>query len=294
MESLAVISIEQIDTTGRIRNPTPEQVEALKQSILTIGLLNPITVCQTGEKSFKLVAGGNRLEAYKAAGYYEIPANVVGLTAPEAIIAECDENLCGTNLSPTERALFTAKRKEAYEEIYPHTKHGGDRSTRQVGDLPFEDTLPPDTAEADSPQAPRFSTATAQATGYSERVIQRDAERGEKVIPEVLALVKGTKLDTGVYLDKLKKLPPNEQVHAAKRDLAARHGNEKPHNPAPASAPEDHRPTFDEMRKAVHLLCDMHPDEIRAICPPNKRASMNSALALLAKICEQVIEEAAA
>lgn len=292
MESLAVISIEQIDTTGRIRNPTPEQVEALKQSILTIGLLNPITVCQIGETSFKLIAGGNRLAAYKAAGYNEIPANVVGLTAPEAIIAECDENLCGTNLSPTERALFTAKRKEAYEEIYPETKHG--RVSRQLGDLPFEDTLPPDNPQQEDPPTQRFSAATAQATGYSERVIQRDAERGEKVIPEVLALIKGTKLDTGVYLDKLKKLPPNEQVHAAKRDLAARHTNEKPQNPAPASTPEDHRPTFDEMRAAVHLLCDMHPDEIRAICPPNKRASMNSALALLAKICEQVIEEAAA
>lgn len=33
--------------------------------------------------------------------------------------------------------------------------------------------------------ADTFSASTAQATGQSERKVQRDAERGEKVIPEV-------------------------------------------------------------------------------------------------------------
>ncbi|TGV79189.1 hypothetical protein EN792_042955 [Mesorhizobium sp. M00.F.Ca.ET.149.01.1.1] len=46
------------------------------------------------------------------------------------------------------------------------------------------------------------------------------AERGEKVIEEAINLIRGTKLDTGTYLDKLKGLRPNEQVTAAKRDLA--------------------------------------------------------------------------
>lgn len=32
--------------------------------------------------------------------------------------------------------------------------------------------------------------------------VQRDAERGEKVITEVLDMVRGTKLDTGTYLNK--------------------------------------------------------------------------------------------
>ncbi|WP_312809319.1 ParB/RepB/Spo0J family partition protein [Agrobacterium cavarae] len=290
MESLAQISIDQIDASGRIRSASPEQVEALKESILTVGLLNPITLCRLGEKSFKLVAGGNRLEAYKAAGYHEIPANVVGFTAPEAIIAECDENLCGPNLSPAERALFTAKRKAAYEELHPGTQHGGDRPSRQVGDLPFEDTLPPDNPPAESTQVQRFSAATAQATGFSERAVQRDAERGQKVVPEALDMVKGTKLDTGAYLDKLKNLPAEEQVQQVQRD------KEKAASPTiqPPPSTEDHRPTFEEMRAAIHLLCDMHPDEIRAICPPNKRAAMCSSLSLLSKICDQVIEGATA
>ena len=68
--------------------------------------------------------------------------------------------------------------------------------------------------------APSFAEATAAVTGADARTVRRDAERGEKVIGEVLDLIRGAKLDTGTYLDKLKKLPPNEQVHATKLDLA--------------------------------------------------------------------------
>jgi hypothetical protein len=40
------------------------------------------------------------------------------------------------------------------------------------------------------------------------------------IIDEVLELIAGSELDAEAYLDKLKKLTPNDQVHAAKRDLA--------------------------------------------------------------------------
>lgn len=43
---------------------------------------------------------------------------------------------------------------------------------------------------------------------------------GEKVIDEVIDMITGTPLDTGTYLAKIKRLPPNEQVIAARRDLA--------------------------------------------------------------------------
>jgi len=38
-------------------------------------------------------------------------------------------------------------------------------------------------------QAERFTSNTAKAIGQSERSVQRDAERGEKVIPEVIAIL---------------------------------------------------------------------------------------------------------
>lgn len=69
-------------------------------------------------------------------------------------------------LTPAERATFTRRRKEAYEALHPETRHGGDRkSSRQLGDLNDD----------------RFTADTAARTGQSERAVQRDAERGEKV-----------------------------------------------------------------------------------------------------------------
>ena len=65
-----------------------------------------------------------------------------------------------------------------------------------------------------------FASETANVSGKDERTVRRDAERGEKVIPEVIDMITGTKLDTGTYLDKLKRLPPNEQVTVVKRDLS--------------------------------------------------------------------------
>jgi hypothetical protein len=72
---------------------------------------------------------------------------------------------------------------------------------------------------ADKLSITSFATETAKAIGKDERTVRRDAERGEKVIPEVMAMIAGTKLDTGTYLDRIKNLRPNEQVTAAKRDL---------------------------------------------------------------------------
>ena len=48
-----------------------------------------------------------------------------------------------------------------------------------------------------------FAADQASKTGENERTVQRNAERGEKINPSALALVKGTALDTGVYLDKV-------------------------------------------------------------------------------------------
>ena len=64
---------------------------------------------------------------------------------------------------PSERALFTQRRKEAYEALHPETKHGENQHTRsrQVGDN----------------HAGRFTADTAARTGQSERSVQRDAAR---------------------------------------------------------------------------------------------------------------------
>lgn len=150
----------------------------------------------------------HRLEAARLLGWSEIPATVLALDEHRRIIAECDENLCAPSLTAAERAEFTRRRKAAYEALHPETMHGGDRKSDQVAKL------------ATRSEAPRFTADTAAATGQSERAVQRDAERGEKVSDEALAMIKGTRLDTGRYLDSIKNLPPEDQVAKVEADLA--------------------------------------------------------------------------
>lgn len=76
---------------------------------------------------------------------------------------DANENLCRAELSPAERAKQTARRKAIYLELHPETGHGKSSPNK-------DDNLS------------SFAGATAEATGRDKRSVQRDAERGEKVI----------------------------------------------------------------------------------------------------------------
>lgn len=125
------------------------------------------------------VVGAHRLEACKRLGLAEIDANVVTLDDLDRQIAECDGNLCATTLTKAERALFTKRRKDAYEAKYPETKHGANQHTRS-----------PQVEDSSIPE--RFTLDTARKTGVSEQTVQRDAERGEKVIDAAIDVIRGT------------------------------------------------------------------------------------------------------
>ena len=95
-------------------------------------------------------------------------------------------NLCRNELSPAERAVQTARRKAIYLQLYPETAAGVAQAAgmnRSVGN------------NVDENFAPTFTEATAKATRQSERIVQLNAERGTKVIAEVIDMITGTKLD---------------------------------------------------------------------------------------------------
>lgn len=232
-----MIRIDTVTTFARARQATRQQVEALAASIREVGLLNPITV-QKADTGHALIAGLHRLEACKSLGWTEIPATVLDLDEHRRVIAECDENLCAPSLTPVERAEFTRRRKDAYEALHPETrreatlKKGDEVPSRQVGE---------------TGNAARFTADTAASTGQSERVVQRDAERGSKVCDEALALIRGTRLDTGRYLDEIKNLAPDAQAARVKADLAA---------PAPQKPVPVELTPADKVRREIARLTD--------------------------------------
>ena len=68
-----------------------------------------------------------------------------------------------------------------------------------------------------------FVAETAEKTGVSKRAVQLDVERGEKIAPDVLMSIRGTRLDKGRYLDAIKNLSHEDQRQRVEHDL--RHGD---------------------------------------------------------------------
>lgn len=144
---------------------------------------------------FGLIAGLHRLEAVKSLGNTEIEVHVVELDALHRQLAEVDENLCGTKLSPAERALFTKRRKEIYLALYPETRKGvaqanGSNKAQGKGHVS---------------EISAFTSDTATKTNVSRRTVEMEAARGDALSDDIQAIV-GTSLDSGVELDALAKL----------------------------------------------------------------------------------------
>lgn len=198
-------------------------VSSLANSVRDLGIMNPlrvrsISILESGQsvEGWEITAGNHRFEAAKRAGLATAPCVIVTDDDLHAELAMIDENLMRAELSAADRARSTARRKEIFEELHPEARHGSNQHTRsgQVGHS-------------------SFAEETAKATGQSDRAVRRDAERGSKISERALSLVAGTHLDSGTYLDKLKKLGPHEQEARVQRELAAGPAPRKPVSPAP-------------------------------------------------------------
>ena len=214
---IQMLPIEKIVRRADARAINDATVSALAESIASVGLINPIRVRERLDQ-WEVSAGSHRLAACERLGLAEVECIVTNEDDLHAELSMIDENLCRNELSPAERASQTARRKAIYEELNGPAKANSAKAANAVmgrGDV------------TDNLSTTSFTSETAAATGRDVRTVRRDAERGEKVIAEVIDMITGTKLDTGSYLDKLKRLPPNEQVAAAKRDLAILRSQEK-------------------------------------------------------------------
>lgn len=197
-----------------------ETVDGLVTSFKEVGLLNPITVWRPKDGQVTLVAGGHRLAAAHQLEWESIPCYVIldgeGPDSVDAKIAEIDENLIRSDLSPAERADFTYRRKQLHEIKHPETLHGGKGGWTKRTKLEVAKT-----ATSRSKPAERFTKDVSNKTGRPERTVQLDAARG-KNLSGVLSSIIGTSLDKGEELDALGKLSPEKQKELAE---SAKSGN---------------------------------------------------------------------
>ena len=140
------------------------EMEQLVWSILTQGLLTPITVRPLPNNEYEVISGHRRLHACQKAGIETVPALIYALDRDAAAIALVDSNLHREKILPSERAF-------AYKLKLEAMNHQG-RTSGQVGQKWTRDEI---------------------ADGESGRQVQRYIRLTE-LIPEILALVDSGKI----------------------------------------------------------------------------------------------------
>lgn len=177
-------------------------ISGLVESIRSIGLMNPITVV-IHEKSGGgletkpvpvLVAGLNRLEAFREMGEEEIPCRVLDIYDLDMELAEIDENLIRNELTKLERAEHLKRRQEIYE-----AKGGAICATTNPSHIKG------------------FAKDTEQKTGAAKASVNREIKRST-IANDVKDQIADTPIaDSGVDLDALAKAAPKAQRVAVKR-----------------------------------------------------------------------------
>lgn len=192
-----------VDADNRLRPASEAGVEALVTTITELGIIkDAIHVRRVGRgdtAKLVLIAGGHRLAAAKRLEWDEIPARVwADITDNDARFMEIDDNLAGKSLDPLDQAEFIAARKAVYEAEHPEAKRGNAGAQARWD------------ASANLAVA-SFVAVTAEATGLSERNIQRRAMIGEKLTKrQIAALRSAPQKIKGGELEALAKMKDDE------------------------------------------------------------------------------------
>ena len=158
-----------------------DEMDQLVFSVLTQGLLTPITVRATDTDEYEVISGHRRLRACQKAGIETVPALIYSMDRDAAVIALVDSNLHREHLLPSEKAYAYKMKMEAQS----HQGLRSDLTSDQVG--------------------PKL-TAAAIADGESASQVKRYI-RLTNLIPEILQMVDQGKiaLTPAVELSYLKE-----------------------------------------------------------------------------------------
>jgi ParB-like chromosome segregation protein Spo0J len=201
------IFLDVLTISKRLRHLDATKVESIAASMDVLGLQQPISIWAADDGAVvELVAGAHRVAAAQKLGWEKIDCIFVDMDDLDRQLWEIDENLMRAELGPAEMAEHTAKRAKIVRDKAVLAKSAK--------------TKPDPSQNADKGQA-EFDQDTATKTGQSPRSVRQNKARGEAIPADVLALIQGTDLDKGTYLDKLKKLERDEMRERVDRDLEA-------------------------------------------------------------------------
>ncbi len=101
-----LVPLDQIDPSPwqARRQFDPKELEALAISIRENGMLQPVTLLQTGKNRYALVAGERRVRAARMIGMKAVPAILTDYSDQQAATLALEENLRRQQLGPFEEA----------------------------------------------------------------------------------------------------------------------------------------------------------------------------------------------
>lgn len=198
------IRIDKINIPARLRPLDQGQVDRIASSISEIGLKQPISVRlakkaqrEDGEIVLNqpfLVAGRHRLEALRQLGRSHAPCIEIRDDDLLAELWEIDENLIRAELTPAQTAAHLKRRKELWEAL-----NNGATCTENGRGRPRE-----------------FASETAEKIGSAKSTVTRAISRAE-ALGDDIQRVTGTSLDSGVELDALAKVDPEQRAELIER-----------------------------------------------------------------------------
>ena len=198
---MQLIDISSIKTDNKyLRLDT--NVEMLKKSIETVGMINPLVINADNE----LIAGGRRYTALKELGRTEAPYVQIDKSDLEQELISIDENLVRKDLTKIELESSLSRGRDLYESLYPDAVkfNEEDLTLPEANELQVE--MPNDKRS--------FIDLTAEKTGLSKKVIKSAIQRDEKASDTVKMLRSSGELNA-TQTNEIIKLAKEDQEHIA-------------------------------------------------------------------------------
>jgi len=142
-------------------------VDTLKKSIESIGLINPLTI----NKENELLAGSRRFQAIQELGWKEVDVHVVDRDLLQQELISIDENLVREPLNRLELEKCLNRGREIYEQLNPNA----------IKIDVSNESLSPENKlkekEQEKIDTDSFAAITAEKTGLSKSVIKKAIKR---------------------------------------------------------------------------------------------------------------------
>jgi ParB family chromosome partitioning protein len=144
-------------------------VDTLKKSIESIGLINPLTI----NKDNELLAGSRRYQAIQELGWKEVDVHVVDRDLLQQELISIDENLVREPLNRLELEKCLNRGREIYEQLNPNV------IKIDVSNESFNPENKLKDKEQEKVDTDSFAAITAEKTGLSKSVIKSAIKRDE-------------------------------------------------------------------------------------------------------------------